>query len=70
MILDLVQRQKRLFDPNRKEDLLAYKTFLQSGWGVDCCPFILDFPYTSIPHMVQDKIIHNVLGVTNDKSRY
>lgn len=70
MILDLVQRQKRLFNPKSKEDLIAYKNFLKKGWGANCCPFILDFPYASIPHMIQDKIIHNVLGVKNDKGSY
>jgi hypothetical protein len=28
------------------------------------------FPYSTVPHMIQDKIIYNVLGVKNDKSRY
>jgi hypothetical protein len=71
MILDLNQKQKRLFNANSKEDLLAYKTFLQKGWGKNCCPFILEFPHEAVPHMIQDKIIHNViLGVKNDKGSY
>lgn len=70
MILDLVQKQKRLFNPKSKSDLLVYKIFLQTGWGKDCCPFILEFPHESIPHMIQDKIIHNVLGVKNGKGSY
>jgi hypothetical protein len=70
VILDLVQSQKRLFNPKSKTDLLTYKTFLKKGWGKSGCPFILVFPYQTVPHMIQDKIIHNVLGVKNDKSRY
>jgi hypothetical protein len=70
MILDLVQSQKRLFNPKSKTDLLAYKTFLKKGWGVKGCPFLLVFPYMTVPNMIQDKIIHSVLGVKNDKSSY
>lgn len=70
MILDLIQTPKRLFNPKRKEDLIAYKNFLKKGWGDKCCPFVLVFPYTTIPHMIENKIIHNVLGVKNEKSRY
>jgi hypothetical protein len=71
MILDLVQTRKRLFNPKNKTDIALYKTFLKKGsWGSDGCPFLLVFPYMTVPHMIQDKIIHNVLGVKNDKSRY
>lgn len=71
MILDLMQSQKRLFDPKRKKDIVAYKEFLASGgWGKGGCPFMLVFPYMTVPLMIQDKIIHNVLGVRYDKSRY
>ncbi len=71
MILELVQSQKRLFNPKSKNDIAAYKNFLKKGaWGHGGCPFFLVFPYVTIPHMIQDKIIHSVLGVKNDKSRY
>jgi hypothetical protein len=71
MILDLTQARKRLFNPKSKKDLMAYKQFLATGgWGVGGCPFLLVFPYMTIPDMLQDKIIHNVLGVKYDKARY
>jgi hypothetical protein len=71
MILELRQSQKRLFNAKNKKDVLAYKKFLlNGGWGNGGCPFILVFPYMTVPHMIQDKIIYNVLGVKNDKSRY
>jgi hypothetical protein len=71
MILDLYSSKKRLFNPKSKKDILVYKNFLlTSGWGVGGCPFFLVFPYPTIPHMIQDKIIYSVLGVNNDKSRY
>lgn len=71
MILDLVQSRPRLFDPKNKKDVDSYKVFLKTGgWGNGGCPFVLVFPYMTVPHMIQDKIIHNVLGVKNGKSRY
>ena len=71
MILESVLNQKKYFNPKSKKDIAAYKNFLKTGgWGDRGCPFFLVFPYMTIPHMIQDKIIHNVLGVSNDKSRY
>lgn len=71
MILDLMKSQKRLFNPKSKKDIVAYKEFLlNGGWGKGGCPFVLVFPYMTVPHMIQDKIIHNVLGVNNEKGRY
>ena len=71
MILDLIQAQKRLFNPKNKKDIAIYKDFLRTGtWGRNGCPFVLVFPYMTVPNMIQDKIIHNILGVHNDKSRY
>lgn len=71
MILEHSLGQKRLFNPRNKKDILAFKKFLKTGgWGSTGCPFFLVFPYMTVPHMIQDKIIHNVLGVQNEKSRY
>lgn len=71
MIFELAQSQKRLFNANSKRDTMLYKSFLETkGWGTQGCPFILVFPYMTIPDMIQDKIIHNVLGVKNEKSHY
>lgn len=66
-----MQIRKRLFNPKNKKDVAEYKDFLRTGgWGKGGCPFVLVFPYMTVPHMIQDKIIHNILGVDNDKSRY
>jgi hypothetical protein len=71
MILDLIKKQKRLFNPKNKKDVAIYKSFLETGaWGVDGCPFLLVWPYITVTHMIQDKIVHNVLGVKNEKCRY
>ena len=71
MILESVLPRKRFFNPKDGKDVEAYKKFLRTNsWGSGGCPFFLVFPYMTIPHMIQDKIIHNVLGVRNDKSCY
>ena len=33
------------------------------AWGKDGCPFILEFPYMTIPDMIRDKLIHKILKV-------
>jgi hypothetical protein len=64
MILDRLIRTKILFDVNDKKHINIYKSFLSTGaWGKTGCPFILEFPYLSVPDMAKDKIIHNYLGV-------
>lgn len=71
MILESRLQQKRFFNAKSKKDIAEYKNFLRSGgWGDNGCPFFLVFPYSTVPHMIQDKIIHSVLGVENTKSRY
>ena len=48
---------KRVFDPNSKEDLKAYKHFLDNhSWGSNGCPFELEWPWLSIPDMISHKI--------------
>ena len=49
--------EKRKFDPNNREDLLAYKKFISAGgWGKNGCPFKLEQGFTSIPQMLTVKI--------------
>jgi hypothetical protein len=60
---------KKIFDPNDANDVKCYKSFLKnSSWGVTGCPFILENPYLSIPHMIQDKIVRNLLKVKYEQS--
>lgn len=57
-------KNKRIFNPNEQKDIECYKKFLQhSRWEPDGCPFILENPHLSVPHMIQDKIVKNLLGV-------
>jgi hypothetical protein len=47
---------KRQFDPKNPEDITEYKRFLKNGGWKGVCPFELEWPYTSVPHMIADKI--------------
>ena len=59
------RQTQRRFDPKVKKDLQAYKQFLSEGhWDKGLCPFILEWPYLTVPDMINDRITHNVLGVT------
>ncbi len=56
--------QKRVFNAYDTEDIKCFRKFLMTGrWDYMGCPFILENPYISIPHMIQDKITKKVLEV-------
>jgi|LauGreDrversion4_2_1035121.scaffolds.fasta_scaffold01498_23 hypothetical protein len=64
MVLDAIIKQKVFFNPNKKEHVKHYAEFLETGaWGTDGCPFILEFPYLSVPYMCKDKLVHKMLKV-------
>ena len=55
---------QRRFDPKNKKDLQAYKFFLMEGhWDKGLCPFMLEWPYLTVPDMINDRITHSTLGV-------
>jgi hypothetical protein len=43
---------------------IAKLFFTKHTWGHGGCPFFLEFPYTTIPDMMKDKIIHKAFGVS------
>jgi hypothetical protein len=52
------------FDVNDKKHMQKYKDFLSKNrWGINGCPFVLEFPYLTIPDMIKDKVIHKFLNV-------
>jgi len=64
MILDKLLQPKRHFDVNDKTDVEMYTGFLKtSAWGGTGCPFILEYPYLSIPDMIKDKLVRKFLKV-------
>jgi hypothetical protein len=57
-------RGKRLFNVTSEQDVDCYKQFLiRKTWGQSGCPFILEFPYTTVPDMIKDKLIRKFLHV-------
>ena len=71
MILDMMVRQRRFFDETSKNDIAAAKHFFTNhSWGTEGCPFILEYPYMSIPDMIKDKVIHKALGIPYDRRHH
>jgi hypothetical protein len=55
--------QKRRFNPANKKDREEYKHFLEKkAWKSPVCPFVLEWPYLTIPDMINDKLTHYMLG--------
>jgi hypothetical protein len=60
--------QKRVFNPQSKQDLMDYKFFLEnSRWGKNC-PFELEWPHLTITDMIKDKLIEQYLDTMLDKA--
>lgn len=71
MVLEMLIRPKRMFNENSKKDMALAKQYFQTlSWGKGGCPFILEFPYLTIPHMIQDKIVHRVFGMKFDRRHH
>ena len=61
---------KKSFDVNSAKDLREYQNYLRNkSWGKGC-PFELEWPYLSIPEMIQHKIISTHLSkIIKDSSK-
>lgn len=58
--------KKRKFDLNDKKDVEIYKSFLETNsWKITgSCPFVLEFPYLTVPDMIKDKLVRKFLKVS------
>lgn len=71
MILETLIRQKRYFNEFSKKDIQVAKQFFENhSWGVNGCPFILEYPYLAVPDMIKDKMIHKSLGLKFDRRHH
>ena len=72
MILDKIRQsfnqERQIFDPENKVHLAKFKFFLENGKWENVCPFFLEEPWVSIPDMVKDRIVRNVLKNKNMES--
>ena len=60
----LKEKTKRNFNVKDQKDLAVFKKFMvEGGWGAECCPFTIEYPYKSIPYMIQEKIVKHTLGI-------
>jgi hypothetical protein len=59
----LLNNQKRRFDPKNKKDIELFRMFLTENKWKGPCPFILEEPYTVIPEMLKDKYIQSHLNI-------
>ena len=72
MILDKMVRQKRFFNVKDKKDVKSAKLFFETySWGHEVgCPFILEYPYLTVPDMMKDKLVLDYLGIKFDRSKH
>lgn len=71
MILESINRQKRFFKESSKQDIeLTKKFFEKFAWGPEGCPFILEYPYLSIPDMIKDKLVYKAVGLSFDRKEH
>ena len=69
-VLATVIKPKVFFDVTNEKHVSLYRKFLGTyKWGIDGCPFILEYPYLSIPDMITDKLIHSLLKVKKQDFR-
>ena len=47
---------KRHFDPKNSSDIAEYRYFLKKGTWRGTCPFELQWPYVSVPHMIAEQV--------------
>jgi hypothetical protein len=71
MVLETIVRRRRFFDPSKKKDMQVARYFVEThSWGIDGCPFILEYPYLAIPDMIRDKIIHKTMGLEFNRDHH
>lgn len=60
----LLNNQKRKFDPKNKKDIELFKMFLTENKWNGPCPFLLEEPHTVIPEMLKDKYIRSQFNIS------
>jgi hypothetical protein len=54
---------KQAFDPKRSDHVDTYRNFLKDSKWSGGCPFYLEWPYLTVPDMIKDRIVRNLLNV-------
>jgi len=64
--MTIEKKIRRVFNENNKADVEVYRQFLiNSTWGHNGCPFLLEEPFASIPGMIDNKLIRKFLKIPN-----
>lgn len=70
MILNKLNEQmmanRRVFDPKNDEHLSMFRIFMrENAWKntseMGTCPFLLEWPYLTVPDMIKDKIVRSLI---------
>lgn len=57
-------RKQKLFDVRNKSDVEVFRKFLiENKWGAEGCPFEIEYPWTSVPDMIKDKLVRHHLKI-------
>lgn len=64
--MNLIERSKhnrRTFNPQDKNDMEEYAYFLKNQKWRNGCPFLLDWPYLTVPDMIKDRVVRQHLNI-------
>lgn len=64
--MNLIERSKhnrRTFNPQDKNDMEEYAYFLKNRKWRNGCPFLLDWPYLTVPDMIKDRVVRQYLSI-------
>ena len=53
---------KREFDPASAADLSLYQKFLNDSKWANGCPFIPEWPFTTVTDTIKDKLVRHHIG--------
>jgi hypothetical protein len=53
--------KREVFDASNPIHIEEVKYFMQNNKWKDICPFFLEWPYLTIPDMIKDKIVRNIV---------
>ncbi len=54
--------RREVFDASNSKHIEEVRYFMSNNRWRDICPFFLEWPYLTIPDMIKDKIVRNVVG--------
>jgi hypothetical protein len=62
-MLSQMSYTKQKFDPISSDHVETYRMFMKDSKWEGGCPFYLEWPYLTIPDMIKDKIVRNLLNI-------